>query len=101
MITKGKYLITTERWFVAPDGNQYTAVWGDCEVFTTKDSMGFNPTRSTNWFLKVRNGGAGFLIAGCQINYAIECPEKPKIKNHTYTDKETGAEMNANNIYIP
>ena len=29
---KGKYLINTDNWFVAPDGNQYKAVWGNIEI---------------------------------------------------------------------
>lgn len=31
---KGKYLITTDAWFIAPDGQQYKAVWGDVEIVT-------------------------------------------------------------------
>ena len=29
---KGKYLITTDGWFFAPDGRQYKSVWGEVEI---------------------------------------------------------------------
>ena len=29
---KGKYLITTDSWFIAPNGRNYKAAWGDVEV---------------------------------------------------------------------
>ena len=29
---KGKYLITTDNWFYAPDGKEYRAAWGDVEI---------------------------------------------------------------------
>lgn len=29
---KGKYLITTDAWFLAPDGKYYRAVWGETEI---------------------------------------------------------------------
>ena len=29
---KGKYLITTDNWFIAPDRGNYRAVWGEVEV---------------------------------------------------------------------
>lgn len=28
----GKYLITTEKYFTAPDGKSYQAVWGDVKI---------------------------------------------------------------------
>lgn len=29
---KGKYLITTDNWFIAPDGKSYRAAWGSVEI---------------------------------------------------------------------
>ena len=29
---KGKYLITTDKYFVAPDGLTYSAAWGDVNI---------------------------------------------------------------------
>jgi hypothetical protein len=31
---KGKYLITTDSWFYAPDGKQYKAVWGEVSILS-------------------------------------------------------------------
>ena len=73
---KGNYLITTDGWFIAPDGSQYQAVWGNCEVLD--DSMLGVKTnaKSTNWFVKVGNEKSHVIIGGCQIHYAVKC-EKP------------------------
>jgi hypothetical protein len=91
-----KYLVTTDNWFIGPDGEQYRAAWGNVEVFTAQDVWGFTPARSTNWFAKV--GGA--IIAGCQIHYAVECPKAPARKQGRYKNKDTGEDMPFNNIYI-
>ena len=50
---KGKYLITTDNWFIAPDGQMYRAVWGDVEV--VEDTvLGLKTNRnSSNWYAKV------------------------------------------------
>ena len=50
---EGKYLITTDSWFIAPDGNQYVAVWGDVEI--VEDSVLGVKTNigSTNWYARV------------------------------------------------
>lgn len=75
---KGKYLITTDSWFTAPDGKEYKAVWGECEVISTKEALGFDPNRnSANWFVKVGNKNKHILVAGCQIHYAIKSEENP------------------------
>ena len=51
----GKYLITTDRYFVAPDGKTYTAVWGDVNIL--EDSiLGVKTNRnSANWCLGFSN----------------------------------------------
>ena len=74
---QGKYLITTDAWFYAPDGKQYKAAWGDVQII--EDTfLGLKTTRnSSNWFAKVGSEQKHIVIAGCQIHYAIKCEEKP------------------------
>lgn len=74
---QGKYLISTDSWFYAPDGKQYKAAWGNVQII--EDSfLGVKTNRnSSNWFAKVGNDKKHIIIAGCQIHYAIKCEEKP------------------------
>lgn len=78
---KGKYLITTDNWFIAPDGQQYRAVWGNVEV--CEDSiLGLKTNRmSTNWYLKIGTEKNHIIVAGCQIHYAAKSEERPSEKN--------------------
>lgn len=64
-----KVLITTHNWFCAPDGKQYTAVYGTVKaVLDSQQTLGVKTNaRSTNWYAEVGN----ITIAGCQIFYAI------------------------------
>lgn len=73
----GKYLITTDGWFIAPDGRQYKAVWG--EVTILQDSfLGVKTNaKSSNWYAKVGTEENHVIIAGCQIHYAVKCEAKP------------------------
>lgn len=75
----GKYLITTNEWFIAPDGQQYRAAWGEVEIIN--DSvLGVKTNRqSTNWFAKVGSEEKHIIIAGCQIYYAVKSANKPSI----------------------
>lgn len=77
---KGKYLITTDAWFYAPDGKQYKAAWGDVQII--EDTyLGLKTNRnSSNWFAKVGSEQKHIVIAGCQIHYAVRCEEKPNTK---------------------
>jgi hypothetical protein len=70
-----KVLMTTDRWFFAPDGNQYRAVWGTLKVIhEAGKSLGFIPNRShANWFYEIGN----MIIMGCQVLYITACPDKP------------------------
>lgn len=78
---KGKYLITTENWFYAPDGKQYRAVWGEVKLLQTKEVLGVDPNRVTaNWTLQVGTDEDHILIGGCQINYSVKCPNRPNTK---------------------
>ena len=74
---QGRYLITTEKWFTAPDGKTYQAVWGNVQIL--EDSiLGLKTNRnSSNWYAQVGANGKEVIIAGCQIHYAVRCNEKP------------------------
>lgn len=65
-----KYLITTDAWFYAPNGETYRAVFGTVlGIFNDKDTLGVNTNRgSTNWYLIIGN----MIVAGCQIKYCIK-----------------------------
>ena len=73
----GKYLITTDNWFIAPDGQQYKAVWGEVQI--VDDSfLGIKTNRnSVNWFAKVGDNDDHVIVAGCQIHYACKTSKKP------------------------
>ena len=68
-----KYLITTDDWFFAPNGEQYTAVWGTVNaVLSAEETLGIQTnSKSTNWYVSIGN----MIIAGCQIHYAVKCDE--------------------------
>lgn len=71
-------LVSTSEWFVAPDGNQYKAVWGKLESINKVDesSLGFAPNRpNANWVFKIGN----MFIYGCQIKYLILSEKRPQI----------------------
>lgn len=103
MIKQGaRYLVTTDNWFYAPDGEAYRAAWGRASIMKTEDTLGFSPARpSTNWFLHVGEGSGSVIIAGCQIHYLVECPGRPKSKlaGKTYVDKDNGQTYSADRIY--
>lgn len=74
---KGKYLITTDNWFLAPDGKQYKAVWGDVSI-VCDEVLGIKTNRaSSNWYARVGSQNNHVIVAGCQIHYAVKCEEKP------------------------
>lgn len=62
-------LVTTDNWFIAPDGEQYRAAFGTLRaVRSDSDTLGIRTNaRSTNWYLEVGD----MLIAGCQIHYVL------------------------------
>jgi len=84
MIAKpGKYLITTDNYFFAPDGKQYRAVWGEVTVGEFKSEFGFENagTGHAKWFARIGSDEKGLIVAGCQIHYACMCPVKPDISH--------------------
>jgi hypothetical protein len=98
-----RYLVTTDNWFHAPDGQSYRAAWGRIRVLKTKDILGFDPARpSTNWFLKVGIEKKHILIGGCQIHYLVRSEIKPKSAfiGVKYKDKDTGVQYSAERIYF-
>jgi hypothetical protein len=71
----GNYLITTDSWFIAPDGKQYRAVYGDVKI-VSDEILGIKTNvRTSNWFAKVGTEDNHVIIAGCQIHYAIKSTE--------------------------
>ena len=69
---KGKYLINTDSYFIAPDGREYKAVYGEVEILND-DFLGVKTNaRSANWFAKVGTEENHVIIAGCQIHYATK-----------------------------
>lgn len=102
---EGKYLVTTDNWFYAPDGMQYKAAWGNVKV-VGDEVLGIKTNRnSSNWFLQVGNGDDHVLIAGCQIHYAVKCENRPHtgtVLDYT-TNSETGKNeyVRPSQIWIP
>lgn len=83
---QGKYLITTDNWFYAPDGKQYRAGGGEATVLGD-DVLGVKTNRnSSNWFVQVGSDDSHVIIAGCQIHYAVKCKERPS--NQSTVEKE-------------
>lgn len=95
---KGKYLITTDGWFTAPDGRSYCAVWGDVEI-VEDIFLGIKTNKnSANWYAKIGSENNHIIVAGCQIHYAIKCKDKPNTKDVLgYTTGENGI----NTFYKP
>lgn len=76
---KGKYLITTDAWFYAPDGKKYRAVWGEVQIMKD-DVLGVDTNRNTsNWYAYIGSDQKGVVVAGCQIHCAVKCEKPPNI----------------------
>lgn len=74
---KGKYLITTDAWFFAPDGLKYRSAWGEVKILED-NALGVKTNRnSTNWFARIGSEKNHVIVAGCQIHYAVRCESKP------------------------
>ena len=67
-----KALVTTDNWFIAPNGENYRAAFGTVRAIRNDEqSLGIRTNaKSTNWYLELGN----MLIAGCQIHYVIATP---------------------------
>lgn len=66
-----KYLLTTDNWFWAPDGQNYIAVHGTVHaVVDSAAALGVRMNaKSTNWYVVIGD----MIVAGCQIHYAVRC----------------------------
>ena len=104
MIENNKYyLISTNMGFYGPDGEQYQAVWGKAKIVNAEEKFKFkfkskSNRHSVNWYVEVGEGEQSIIIAGCQINYAIQLKEKPIIKTGTYKVNDKMQPLNS--IYI-
>lgn len=94
-----KYLITTDEWFFAPDGQQYRAVFGTVSGIESDESiLGFKARHSTNWYVKIGN----MLIAGCRVHYAImtdTISDQPPIRSMEHEGKISHAPEEQSRIY--
>lgn len=101
LLTGKKYLLTTDEWFVAPDGLKYNSIYGRVEIKRFDDLFGFTPRGHANWLVSLEGGRIN--IAGCRVNYAMQL-EEPPINTLTnsvlfWNGKET-IPFWYNNIYI-
>ena len=66
-----KYLITTDNFFIAPNGEQYNAVFGTVStVESDEENLYGNETNMgyTKWYVVIGN----MIVAGDQIHYCIQ-----------------------------
>ena len=95
-------LITTQSWFLAPNGQTYRAVWGTLKsINEAGKTLGFIPNRShANWFI----GIGKMTIMGCQVMYIIQCDDKPNTGEHLswHSDAANGLKtfQEPSHIYI-
>lgn len=70
------YLITTNNWFFAPDGEMYRGVFGKLKaIHSDQKTLGIRTNhRSTNWYAEIGN----VIVAGCQIFYAVQTEKVKK-----------------------
>ena len=87
---KGRYLITTDQWFLAPDGQLYTGVWGDVEILSDGILGVKTNDRSSNWFAKIGPEDNHVIVAGCQIHYAVRCEQRPSMDGPLISDVHEG-----------
>lgn len=99
----GKYLITTDHWFYAPDGKKYRAVWGEVEILGDSVLGVATNRNSANWFAKVGSEETHIIIAGCQIHYAIRTENKPDtdmLEDVSYGESSCVKYQRPSEIYI-
>jgi hypothetical protein len=93
-------LVTTDAWFLAPDGESYRAVWGKLnQVSNSEDVLKIRTNnKSTNWYIVIGN----MLVAGCQIHYLIKCDSvnlKPIKREIEYNGELKFERNNTTRIY--
>ena len=90
MIGSGKYLITCDNWFYAPDGQNYIAAWGEVTIIPDT-ALGIKTNaRSANWYARVGTEDNHVIIAGCQIHYAVRCEERPSKDGPVHEETHEG-----------
>ena len=98
----GKYLITTDAYFFAPDGKQYRAVWGEVQILPDT-FLGVQTNRnSSNWFARVGSEEQHVILAGCQIHYAVkvdQCPNPQDVQERVGDNHEM--KIIDSRIYVP
>lgn len=94
-----KALINTDQWFVAPDGQQYKAVFGTIKsVLDSTEALGVRTNaKSTNWYVEIGN----LTVAGCQIHYAVQTDScnLNDVMNYEVKDGELVQFMQPTRIY--
>lgn len=98
-----KYLVTTDEWFIAPDGETYRSAWGEVEVIEDSFLKIKTNSRSANWFLKVGSEKNHVIIAGCQVHYAVKSNNKPQNKDigvESWHDGSLRKDRGSTRIYI-
>ena len=74
---EGKFLVTTNQWFMAPDGQMYQSVWGNVQIVSDSILGVKTNARSANWYAKIGPDDSFIIVAGCQIFYAVKCEQRP------------------------
>ena len=72
---EGKYLVTMDDWFYAPDGISYRVVWGSMKIVSDKSITGFSTRGGANW-LAIFNDGE-IAVMGCRVHYIVRCDDSP------------------------
>lgn len=64
-----KYLVTTNDWFMAPDGRRYRAVFGTARgAVNVEEALGVGAGEHLpNWCTRI----GGMVVAGDQIRYCV------------------------------
>lgn len=98
-----RYLVTTDNWFYAPDGKKYKSAWGVISILED-NVLGIKTNRnSSNWFAKIGIDDKYVIIAGCQIHYAVACPNRPHdtvVSETQYNGIESAQITRDSEIYI-
>lgn len=80
-----KVLITTDRWFIGPDGQDHAAVWGTLNrIWTDKDLDFKAATGMANWVYEIGD----VIIMGCQVKYFCLCEIQPNPDQNCWSLKD-------------
>lgn len=98
---EGTYLVTSNKWFVTPDGTEKRAVWGEVEIVKYKD-YGITPAEGhAEYMLKVGTEENHVFIAGCHVHYLVKCKRPIDESSFKIIEHNTGEMISRKNpIYI-